>query len=133
MKSLKRIFFIVLSFFAFIIGNKITYILKNFPLNEEFAENLYRYFANDPIKIFWGKDEILGGIIGVISLILFYLYHKYDRKNFKEKAEHGSAEWGEKKDIEIVEDKDEEKNKLFTQTEKMSINTRKTLKNNNWW
>lgn len=131
MKALKRIFFIVLSFFAFIIGNKITYIFKNFPLNEEFAENLYRYFANDPIKIFWGKDEILGGIVGVISLILFYLYHKYDRKNFKEKAEHGSAEWGEKKDIEIVEDKDEEKNKLFTHTEKMSINTRKTFKNNN--
>ena len=117
--------------YCFIIGNKITYILKNFPLNEEFAENLYRYFANDPIKIFWGKDEILGGIVGVISLILFYLYHKYDRKNFKEKAEHGSAEWGEKKDIEFVEDKDEEKNKLFTHTEKMSINTRKTFKNNN--
>jgi len=131
MKALKRIFFIVLSFFAFIIGNKITYIFKKFPLDEEFAENLYRYFANDPIKIFWGKEEILGGIVGVISLILFYLYHKYDRKNFKEKAEHGSAEWGEKKDIEIVEDKEEEKNKLFTHTEKMSINTRKTFKNNN--
>ena len=131
MKALKRIFFIVLSFFAFILGNKITYILKTFPLNEDFAENLYRYFAKDPIKILWGKDEILGGIVGVIGLILFYLYHKYDRKNFKEKAEHGSAEWGEKKDIEIVEDKQEEKNKLFTQTEKMSINTRKTFKNNN--
>ena len=131
MKALKRIFFIVLSFFAFIFGNKITYILKNFTLNDEFVENFYRYFVNDPIKIYLGKDEIIGGIVGVISLILFYLYHKYDRKNFKEKAEHGSAEWGEKKDIEIVEDKQEEKNKLFTHTEKMSINTRKTFKNNN--
>lgn len=131
MKALKRIFFIVLSFFAFIFGNKITYIFKNFPLNDEFVENFYRYFANDPIKIYLGKEEIIGGIVGVISLILFYLYHKYDRKNFKEKAEHGSAEWGEKKDIEIVEDKQEEKNKLFTHTEKMSINTRKTFKNNN--
>lgn len=131
MKALKRIFFIVLSFFAFIFGNKITYILKNFTLNDEFVENFYRYFVNDPIKIYLGRDEIIGGIVGVISLILFYLYHKYDRKNFKEKAEHGSAEWGEKKDIEIVEDKQEEKNKLFTHTEKMSINTRKTFKNNN--
>ena len=131
MKALKRIFFIVLSFFAFIFGNKITYIFKNFPLNDEFVENFYRYLVNDPIKIYLGKDEIIGGIVGVISLILFYLYHKYDRKNFKEKAEHGSAEWGEKKDIEIVEDKQEEKNKLFTHTEKMSINTRKTFKNNN--
>lgn len=131
MKALKRIFFIVLSFFAFIFGNKITYIFKNFPLNDEFIENFYRYFVNDPIKIYLGRDEIIGGIVGVISLILFYLYHKYDRKNFKEKAEHGSAEWGEKKDIEIVEDKQEEKNKLFTHTEKMSINTRKTFKNNN--
>lgn len=131
MKSLKRIFFIVLSFFAFIFGNKITYIFKTFPLNEAFTENLYRNFTNDPIKIYAGRDEFLGGIIAVISLILFYLYHKYDRKNFKEKAEHGSAEWGEKKDILVVEDKIEEKNKLFTQTEKMSMNTRKTFKNNN--
>ena len=131
MKALKRIFFIVLSFFAFIFGNNITYILKNFTLNDEFVENFYRYFVNDPIKIYLGRDEIIGGIVGAISLILFYLYHKYDRKNFKEKAEHGSAEWGEKKDIEIVEDKQEEKNKLFTHTEKMSINTRKTFKNNN--
>ena len=131
MKALKRIFFLVLSFFAFIFGNKITYIFKTFPLDEAFADNLYRYFTNDPIKIYPGKEELIGGIVGVISVILFYLYHKYDRNNFKEKAEHGSAEWGEKKDILVVEDKQEEKNKLFTQTEKMSINTRKTFKNNN--
>ena len=131
MKSLKRIFFIVLSFFAFIFGNKITYIFKTFPLNENFTKNFYMCFSNEPIKIYFGRDEILGGIVGVITLILIFLYHKYDRKNFKEKAEHGSAEWGEKKDIEKVEDKQEEKNKIFTQTEKMSINTRKTFKNNN--
>lgn len=131
MKSLKRIFFIVLSFFAFIVGNKITYIFKTFPLNESFTENLYRNFTNDPIKIYAGQDEFIGGIIAVIGLMLFFLYHKYDRKNFKEKAEHGSAEWGEKSDILGVEDKTEDKNKLFTQTEKMSMNTRKTFKNNN--
>ena len=131
MKSLKRVFFIVLSFFAFILGNKITYVFKTFPFNKSFTENLYMNLTNEPLTIYPGQEEFIGGIIGVIGLILFYLYHKYDRKNFKEKAEHGSAEWGEKKDILVVEDKIEEKNKLFTQTEKMSMNTRKTFKNNN--
>ena len=131
MKSLKRVFFIVLSFFAFILGNKITYVFKTFPFNKSFTENLYMNLTNEPLTIYLGQEEFIGGIIGVIGLILFYLYHKYDRKNFKEKAEHGSAEWGEKKDILVVEDKIEEKNKLFTQTEKMSMNTRKTFKNNN--
>lgn len=131
MRNFKRIFYFVLSFFVFIFGNKITYIFKTFPLNETFTENFYRYFSNNPIKIHTGKEEIIGGIVALIGLFLFYLYHKYDRKNYKEKAEHGSAQWGEKKDIIVVEDKIEDRNKIFTEKEKMSINTRKTFKNNN--
>jgi len=131
MKSIKLIFFTVLSFFAFIIGNKLTYSLKTFSLDNTFTENLYRTFYDDPIKIYLGKEELLGGLIGIISILLFYLYHKYDRKNFKEKAEHGSAEWGTQKDISSVIDKEDKNNKLFTQSEKMSMNTRMTFKNNN--
>lgn len=131
MKGLKRIFFIVLSFFAFILGNKITHIFVTTPLDEIFSENFSWNFFDDPRKIYLEKEELIGGVVAVIGLGLFFLYHKYDRKNFREKTEHGSAEWGEKKDILRVEDKTEEKNKLFTQTEKMSLNTRKTFKNNN--
>ena len=131
MICLKRIFFVVLSFFAFILGNKITYIFRTTPLAEIFSENFSWNFFEDPTKIYLGKEELLGGVVAVIGLGLFFLYHKYDRKNFREKTEHGSAEWGEKKDILRVEDKNEERNKLFTQTEKMSLNTRKTFKNNN--
>ena len=131
MRNFKKLFFIVLSFFAFIVGNKIAYCFSNFPLDSLFFDNLYRNFTNDPIKIYLGKEAIIGGIIGVICIFFIYIYKKYDRKNYKEQAEHGSASWGTRKDILEVEDKIDENNKLFTKTEKMSINSRKTFKNNN--
>lgn len=131
MKNFKRIFFIVLSFFAFIVGNKITFYFKNYPIDSKIIENIYMDLCKKPINIYLGKEEIIGGIIGVICIFFIYIYKKYDRNNYKEQKEHGSASWGEKKDILDVEDKQEENNKIFTQTERMSINTRKTFKNNN--
>jgi len=129
--TFRRIFFIVLAFFAFIIGNKITYIFKTFPLDSAFLDNFYMNFFEDHIKIYTGKDELIGGLVGIFCVVLFYIYHKYDRNNYREKSEHGSAEWGDKQHILPVIDNNENNNKLFTQTEKMSLDTRKTFKNNN--
>lgn len=46
-------------------------------------------------------------------------------------VEHGSAEWGSKSDIKDFVDKTDDNNIILTNTESISINTRKTLRNNN--
>lgn len=129
MKKFREIFFTILSIIAFYIVNKITFCFINFPLDNLFEINLSEELKN--ISIHTGKTEIFSGIIAVICVFFMYLYNKYNRKNFLENKEHGSAEWGNEKDIIEFQDREEDKNILFTQTEKMSINTRKTLRNNN--
>lgn len=62
----------------------------------------------------------------VAALILLDLQKKYMFGK-----EHGTAKWGDKKDIEKLEDKDENKNIILTKTEMLSIDTRKTRKNLN--
>lgn len=53
------------------------------------------------------------------------------QKKYMFGKEHGTAKWGEKKDIEKLTDKDESKNIILTKTEMLSTDTRKTRKNLN--
>jgi len=129
MKNFREIFFTVLSVIAFYIVNKISFCFINFPLDNMFESKIIEELEN--INIHTGKAELIAGGIAVICVWFMYLYNKYTRKNFLENKEHGSAEWGTEKDIIDFQDKEENKNILLTQTEKFSINTRKTFRNNN--
>ncbi len=62
----------------------------------------------------------------VAALILLDLQKKYMFGK-----EHGTAKWGDKKDIEKIRDKDDSKNIILTKTEMLSTDTRKTRKNLN--
>lgn len=53
------------------------------------------------------------------------------QKKYMFGKEHGTAKWGEKKDIEKLTDKDDSKNIILTKTEMLSTDTRKTRKNLN--
>ena len=129
MTKVKVIFFIIISIIVFYVANKLAFCFVKFPLNSEIENAIYEELQ--VIKIHLGKVEITSGIIAVLGIFLIYLYNKGTRKNFLEEKEHGSAKWGTKKDIIKFKDKEDSKNILFTQTEEMSINTRKTLRNNN--
>lgn len=71
----------------------------------------------------------------IIFISTFYgilsLYYFTTRKKYMFGKEHGTAVWAEKKDIKRIMDKDDKKNIIFTDSEKMSLNTRKTRKNLN--
>ena len=118
MKNFREIFFTVLSVIAFYIVNKITFCFINFPLDNMFESKIIEELEN--INIHTGKAELIAGGIAVICVWFMYLYNKYTRKNFLENKEHGSAEWGTEKDIIDFQDKEENKNILLTQTEKIS-------------
>lgn len=77
------------------------------------------------------KEVVAISFLTLVICWLIYLYHLFDRKNFMRGVEHGSAEWGSKSDIKDFVDKTDDNNMILTNTESISINTRKTLRNNN--
>lgn len=85
----------------------------------------------NPFKIYLDKYSILFGIGGMIIIGLIYLYNTFGRNNYLVGTEHGSAKWGTDKDIKPFIDKIDEKNIILTKTESLSLDTRKTLRNNN--
>ena len=78
------------------------------------------------------KNSLIAGLIGVGLIWLIYLYNVFGAKNYMPGIEHGSAEWGTEKDIaKYLDRKNFDKNILFTQTERMTLDTRQTQRNNN--
>jgi len=67
------------------------------------------------------------------SMFYFVLaaYYLTTRKKLMIGKEHGTAKWAAKKEIKKIIDKDRDKNIIFTKTEAMSLDTRKTGKNLN--
>ncbi len=77
------------------------------------------------------KTDLLIGLVFALIPIAVYLYNVTGRTNFLVGKEHGSAEWGKRSSIKPFTDKNPERNILFTNTEGMSLDTRKTFRNNN--
>ncbi len=83
------------------------------------------------IKISFNKNDILWGGTAVFCWFLFVVYWLFARTNFRMGEEHGSARWGTREDIKNLVDKDKFNNMIFTNTESISLNTRKTMRSNN--
>ncbi|MDY6228817.1 MAG: type IV secretory system conjugative DNA transfer family protein [Clostridium sp.] len=136
MKKEKIIFTSIIAILTFYILNRISFLYQNAIGNsiERIILSIDE-FSNSILSNFFFIDttpnSILTGLIGFIGVFLVFLYKAFERGNRMEGKEHGSAEWGNKQDIKPFMDIAYEKNMLLTQTEKMTINTRQTLRNNN--
>ncbi len=93
--------------------------------------NLIGSLIANPVFISQTLFDFAIGFIGALLPFAMYLYNTTGRTNFMVGKEHGSAEWGKHKNIKPFVDRNPEKNMLFTNTEGMSIDTRKTFRNNN--
>lgn len=141
MKTKKKsfIFIIIVALIVFYFFNRsaafyqeIQGLDKNFLSKTIFTiDNLFNQIKTDPFKIYLDFNSLLFGIGGGFIVLLIYLYNSFGRTNYLVGTEHGSAKWGGQKDIKPFIDKIEEKNILLTKTEKISLDTRKTLRNNN--
>jgi len=88
--------------------------------------------SNKTVYIATDKNSLIAGLIGFGLIWLIYLYNVVGAKKYMPGVEYGSAEWGTEKDIDrYIDKKSFEKNMLFTQTERMSLDTRQTFRNNN--
>lgn len=67
----------------------------------------------------------------LIATFVYALYQITNRKNLMAGKEHGTAKWGGNAERNRIRDKQEKQNIILSQTERISLNTRKTRKNLN--
>mgnify|MGYP003371340953 CR=1 FL=1 len=127
------------------VQDKAKFLKQNIPylaffyLGDIFSHHIRSYVGGDIIdKVFQGILEIgkinyipsiniidLSIGLCVAVLIKFIVYNKgKNAKKFRQGKEYGSARWGNIKDIEPYVDEKFENNILFTQTEKLTMNSR---------
>jgi len=132
----KLIFTIIISGFAFYISNRamVLYsVLDGEPVQKllNTLNSLASEISKHPLKLGLDRNSLIAGAIGCIIPPLVYLYNLSSRNNYLVGMEYGSAKWGTSNDIAPYTDKIHTRNMLFTKTEKMSLDTRKTFRNNN--
>lgn len=138
MKANKTIMSIVMVLAAvmFWIGDRFSYLM-NMASGEFFDKwnaaisGITNSLASKPFFLSMDKIDLLIGLVFALIPIAVYLYNTAGRTNFLVGKEHGSAEWGKRSNIKPFVDKNPEQNMLFTNTEGMSLDTRKTFRNNN--
>lgn len=136
MKREKLIFTSIVSILMFYLFNRISFLYKSIDgdiltkINLS-IDNLSKSISKNIFFIDTTPESILIGLAGLVGVFLVVLYNSFTRSNRLEGKEHGSAEWGSTIDIKPFIDKDYEKNMLLTETERISIDTRETLRNNN--
>ncbi len=128
-KKTPLIFTLIMSFIVFFIFNRTAIIYQG--LNGNALERIIvamdlilPNIKDNPFFIGTNKDSLMSGLIGAIIVWLIYLYNAFGSKKYMHGIEHGSAEWGTKKDIENYIDKDYDKNILLTETEMLSMSNR---------
>lgn len=136
MKREKLIITSIVSILIFYLFNRISFLYKSIDgdiltkINLS-IDNLSKSISKNIFFIDTTPESMLIGLAGLVGVFLVVLYNSFTRSNRLEGKEHGSAEWGSAIDIKPFIDKDYEKNMLLTETERISIDTRKTLRNNN--
>lgn len=97
--------------------------------------NVYIKIYLDPSILLIFKEDIRPEqlmIIFSLCMFMYLLWYLVKPKKFMAGKEKGTARWGTPSELKrIIDKKNEDNNVLFTQTEKMSLDTRKTRKNLN--
>lgn len=122
-------FAVVFSIIMFLVLNRIVMIFTG--LSGTFLEKLsgsISYltlsFGQAPFLVDASKEGLFAGTVGFVSVWLVYLYTIFGGKNYMPGIEHGSAEWGDAKDISNFIDKKPRRNIILTATERLSMSDR---------
>jgi len=137
MKKPQVMFLLLLSGGVFYLVNRIAYAFEDAPGNlvEKLTGALDRILPalqENPFFVATNQTSLIAGAVGVVALWLAILYNSAGSKNYMQGVEHGSASWGSPVEINHYLDKKIfEKNMLFSQTERMTLDTWQTQRNNN--
>lgn len=131
---------IIISLVVAYISNRLTHLfLTNSFMNDNdwlaslnfILENGLGEILKSPFFISLEKSSLIASLVAAFIVWFIYLYKITNQKNLMPGQEYGSASWGLPLDIKPFIDKKKTKNMILTETESMSIDTRKTLRNNN--
>lgn len=135
MKKNNVVFAIIIAILMFYTGNRFSefyhqssetnVISKIANINSNF-DRLYTDF-----RISLKSEDLICGFIFSAAVGLTIMYIAFNKKNYMYGKEHGSAKWGNPSEISKLIDPNEDNNMIFSATERMSLNTRRTFKNNN--
>ena len=131
---------IIISLVVAYISNRLTHLfLTNSFMNDNdwlsslsfTLENGLGEILKSPFFISLNQSCLVASLIAAFMVWFIYLYKITNQKNLMPGQEYGSASWGLPIDIKPFIDKKKIQNMILTETESMSIDTRKTLRNNN--
>ena len=137
MKKAQAFFLLMLSGGVFYLANRIADAFARVPGNmiEKMTgalDMILPGMQENPFFVSTDQKSLVAGTVGVIALWLVVLYNSAGSKNYMQGVEHGSASWGSTKEIDRYMDKKIfDKNMLFSQTERMTLDTWQTQRNNN--
>jgi type IV secretion system protein VirD4 len=135
MKKSNLVFIIIVALLVFYIGNRCGDVWFHSSATSvadkltEVSDNINGFF--EEFKIATDVKSLACGGLSVFFFGLGVLLVIYNKKNTMPGIEHGSASWGTSTDIQPYIDKNPQNNIILTQTESLSINTRKTMRNLN--
>ncbi len=137
LKNSLILFLIGYVFFAFIVLHSCAvyntyedFALQSIEQIEQFTNEVSLHMQSTPLFV-----PTIYNLQQLLFFSMFYLiltaYYLTTRKKFMLGKEHGTAQWAKKSEGKKLLDKKKDNNIIFTQTEGMSLNTRKTGKNLN--
>ncbi|MGB4636049.1 MAG: type IV secretory system conjugative DNA transfer family protein [Arcanobacterium sp.] len=130
----KRVFTIIFMALVWWAGDLISYQVRtDHEAGRSFSEILDRVFQafHNPFAISLHRTDMLVGVVCVGVVGLVWLYHHVGQGTRRQGEEHGSARWGTARDIRRFIDKAYNNNVVFTTTERLSLDGRKTQRNIN--
>ncbi|MCU7194814.1 TraM recognition domain-containing protein [Turicibacter sanguinis] len=129
----------IISILTGFLSNRLFFLLcKDYQLNPNpisnlnFAlENLLSDISSRPFFISLDQIPLIVSAIVILLCIAIYSSNQLNKKTHMKGIEHGSASWATNEDIKPFTEKSKDNHMILTATEGISINTRKTLRNNN--
>ncbi|WP_455952026.1 VirD4-like conjugal transfer protein, CD1115 family [Arcanobacterium haemolyticum] len=134
MTSAHIVFIFILAFGGFWAGDKISYQIRtDLDAGYEIAQVLDRFWLdlNYPFHLSLEKVDLLAGLGTVAFIGLIWAYNSVGKGTRRQGEEHGSAAWARPSQIHPFKDKKRSNNILFTASESLSLDSRKTQRNLN--
>lgn len=134
MNKSRHLFNILIAMLSFYVGNKLAYQVRT-NLDQGVAPSAIIDHALDDFSnvfhISCHRTDILTGIGVAILVVLTLVAKTIGKKPRRDGEEHGSASWASSRDIKPYRDPNPVNNILFTKTEALSLDSRRTQRNLN--
>lgn len=132
MNTARKIFGLIIAGLAFWAANKISFQVRtSWSKGLSYATDHALDDFRTPWHLSFDKIDLAAGAAAVVILLLIWAYNTVGKMSQRVGEEHGSAQWAKPSEIKPFTDRDKRNQLLFTATEALSLDSRKTQRNLN--